>query len=154
VETDQLITPHPFPDLLCIGEEGDPDIASDEEDKVSEHLEWLFDSPCRHQVCRLLHHRLGNIVLVALLRRAVGGLSDSPESDFPVLWSQVIYSGSHAGDWLKLEEVRRLKSELDTIRTLGFSRIDKQDARYLMNFLSQMDELIEAALSINKPIVF
>jgi hypothetical protein len=45
-------------------------------------------------------------------------------------------------------------SELDTIRTLGFSRIDKQDARYLMNFLSQMDELIEAALSINKPIVF
>jgi hypothetical protein len=154
VETGELITPHPFPDLLCIGEEGDPDIASNDEDKVSEHLEWLFSSPCRHQECRLRHHRLGNIALVGGLRRAVSTLSNSPESELPVLWSQVIYSGSHAGDWLKVEEVTILKAELARLRSLGFSRINKQDALYLTNFLRQMDELIGASLSINKPIVF
>lgn len=154
VETGQLNTPHPFPVLLRVGEEGDPDIESDEEDKVSAHLEWLFNSPCRHQECTLLHHRLGNISLVGGLRRAVSGLSDSPESKFPVLWSQVIYSGSHAGDWLKVEEVRNLKTELAGLRSLDFSTLGNQEAQFLIDFLRQMDELIEASLSINKPIVF
>ncbi|NJL98428.1 MAG: hypothetical protein HC924_06215 [Synechococcaceae cyanobacterium SM2_3_2] len=154
VETGQLTTPHPYPELLYIDEEGCPDIRSDEDDKIKAHRQWEFDNPCRHENFTLLHHRIGNISLVASLRKAVSHLSEDAAVRYPVLWSKVIYSGVHCGDWLKIEDVKQLKDELDRLRLQNLNEIDEEDAYFLRGFIQQMEELIQASLSVNKPIVF
>lgn len=154
VETGQLVTPHPFPELLIVHESGAPEINSDDIEKVTAHDEWMYGSPCRHEDCTLLHHRIGNMSLVAGLRKAVSDLSDDAAAEYPVLWSEVIYSGIHCGDWLKVEEVKELKTELDRLGSRDLTQIDAEDAQFLRGFLQRIDELIEASLSVNKPIVF
>ena len=154
IETGKLHTPHPFPELLIVHESGAPDINSDDMDKVTAHDEWQSSSPCEHDECVLVGHYLGNIALVAGLRESVDKLSDDVEAEFSVLWSDVIYSGTHCGDFLKVDEVKRLKAEIANLRSRDFSVLEAEEVQYLQDFLEQMDELIEASLSVNKPIAF
>ena len=114
----------------------------------------LASSPCRHDQCILLHHYIGNIALVERLRQIVSQLSSDPEDQYPVIWKQVVYSGTHCGDWLDQELVIALHSEVQRVRSCDLSLLDREDVAYLTHFLSQMEELAMASLSVNKPICF
>lgn len=103
---------------------------------------------CEHTDGVLLHHRLGNISLIGLLRLE---LQREPNR-FPILVTKVVYNGSHAGDYLTVEEVRALQRELEL---LGEFKCSTREAQGFMTvFREQMLELVAAAISINKPIVF
>lgn len=154
IQTGKLHTPHPYPELLIVHESGSPDVNTDDAEKADAHVEWESLSPCEHEGCALVSHYLGNIALVASLRESVKKLSDDVEVEFPVLWSGVIYSGTHCGDFLKVDEVKRLKDEIINLRSRNFSILDAKEVQYLQEFLEKMDELVEASLSINKPIAF
>lgn len=154
IETRKLHTPHPFPEFLTLDKSGRPDFNSDDMEKITAHDEWEYSSPCEHDQCRLVSHYLGNIDLVASLRESVNKLSNNAEAEYPVLWSEVIYSGTHCGDFLTVDEVRRLKVEIFNLKSHDFSSLNAQDIQYFQHFLEQMDELIEASLSVNKPISF
>src|ERR1044072_1370898 len=56
-----------------------------------DHPEWN-DFDCAHPRRALLHHRLGKISLIGLLRAE---LNRDPDR-FPIILQKVIYSGSHA----------------------------------------------------------
>src|SRR5260370_42643772 len=112
VETGQLTTPHPYPGLLYIDSSGCPEIRSDDEEKQYAHDQWQVDSPCRHEACMLVHHYIGNTARVANLRRNASELSADPEREYPIIWTKVIYSGTHCGDWLDHEQVVALEAEV------------------------------------------
>ncbi len=154
IETGYLLVPHPFPDRLSIASDGGPDFQSDDLDELLAHDAWLYGSPCRHEACGLVSHWLGNIALVAGIRFAVQRLSSEPECEYPVLWSQIIYSGTHCGDYLTPPEVSELETKIGRLRTCDFGRLDVEDAEYLRQFLAKLDDLIQASRMAHKPIVF
>ncbi|XAM00325.1 hypothetical protein OT109_02835 [Phycisphaeraceae bacterium D3-23] len=110
---------------------------------------WLYTCRmCKHAGGVLLHHRIGNIALVGALRSELESLRES----IPVIFEKVIYSGSHAGDFLGLEDVVFMQSELDS---LGGFLCSQRDYQHLMDeFLRQMQELVTCSLAVGKPIVF
>jgi hypothetical protein len=110
--------------------------------------QWQAFSACAHERGVLLHHRLGNISLVALLRSE---LQREP-SYFPILLSKVLYSGTHCGDDLPIETMPALREELKLLA--GFKCSTRKAADFMAHFGSQMSELAAAALSVGKPIVF
>jgi hypothetical protein len=154
VETGRLISPHPYPELLFIAENGCPNIRSDDDEKVHAHDRWLDGSPCPHENCTLCAHYIGSIGLVAQLRKIISGLSANPETEYPILWLKVIYSGSHCGDFLNMDKVSILQTEVARLRSDQLRHLNDSAAEYLSSFLSQMGELINAALSVRKPICF
>jgi len=158
IEKGRIRTPHPFPERLCIGADGSPDVwtedlSSDEECEMFDtHWAWQWAQACEHPRCHLVEHRLGNMSLVGCLRVAVAGLAK--EGQWPILRQKVIYSGIHCGDWLKREEVELLALELRELRALDWRPFKGEEVRFLPDFLAQMEELIAASRSVNKPIVF
>ena len=154
IETGKLKTPHPFPELLIVDKSGRPDINSDDIEKEMAHDEWQSSSSCEHDECMLAGHYLGNISLVAGLRDWVEKLSDDADVGYPVLRFGVIYSGSHCGDFLNIDDVENLKAEILQLKSRSFSVLETEEVQYLQEFLEQMDELIEASLLVNKPIAF
>ena len=153
VETGQLLVPHPFPERLVIEADGGPELRSDDLDELLTHDLWLHSSPCRHDACCLVSYRLGNMALIGRIRCIVQRLSRDVEDHFPVLWSKVIYSGIHCGDYLTPPEVSDLAVELAQLRVCAADRLDKENTEYLQVFLSKLDELIQASRSVQKPIV-
>jgi len=110
--------------------------------------EWREQRACEHHGGILLHHRLGNISLVGLLRAELQREADR----FPILTTKVIYSGSHAGDYLAFETIPALVRELELLREFRCSTPDA--AGFMSGFRAQMSELATAALSVGKPIAF
>jgi len=96
----------------------------------------------------LLHHRLGNISLIGLLRSEL----QRDASCFPILLGKVLYSGTHAGDFLEVNLIPPLKTEVETLA--GFKCSQPKEQCFLTQFQKQMSELISASLSVNKPIAF
>ena len=143
---------------------------------------WEEDGPdwndfaCEHERRQLIHHRLGNIALVALLRWEL----KREVSLYPILLGKVVYNGIHAGDYLGLEQFSQLQVELQrlaTFRCVGdapqsfsISRFlpnffpftlwkqhystAAESNRFMQNFRNQMLELVDAASRIGKPISF
>ena len=110
--------------------------------------QWREHWACEHTGGVLLHHRLGNISLIGLLR---GELQREP-SRFPILLTKVIYNGSHAGDYLTVETIPALQREIEL---LGYFRCSTQKAeRFISQFRAQLAELATTALSIGQPISF
>jgi hypothetical protein len=68
---------------------------------------------------------------------------------FPVLLQQTLYNGIHAGDFLTVEDVRRVKEELR--RLDGYECEDPKNQAFINAFSRKMSELIECALALNKP---
>jgi len=158
IEKGRLHTSHPVSERLYINEAGEPEIRVDDLPNrfgalEVTHWNWVMDSPCEHHQCVLLHHYLGNISLVASLRDSVTRLSGE-DTNFPILRRKVIHNGIHSGDWLPREEVESLALELRELEGLDWSHLDKEDAGFLRVFLEQVEELIAASRSVNKPIVF
>jgi hypothetical protein len=158
--------------VIRVESDGYPTVLLDGGEIWEDHPDWhLFECPhTRHLLC---HHRLGNIVLVGLLRAE----STPFKSEYSLLCEKVIYNGSHAGDWLGRSTYPQLAVELEKLRTFncagnlpsGFVerfiwkkfRIGQYDytspleaASFMQTFRHQMEELLEAATKVCKPIVF
>ena len=110
--------------------------------------QWRERRACKHPGCRLLHHRLGNIALIALLRSELKHEADR----YPIICGKVLYSGIHAGDYLPLDTIPGLQRELDQLR--DFKCSGEEANKFMIAFHAQMCELVGAALSVSKPIDF
>jgi hypothetical protein len=108
---------------------------------------WREDA-CEHPGGILVHHYLGNITSIDLVRT---GLRDR-EPDFPVIFEKVIYSATHCGDRLELSDVARVSVELTRIGSLRLQ--DERVAAAVAYFNAQMSELVAASKSVGKPIAF
>ncbi len=109
---------------------------------------WREQRACEHGGGILLRHRLGNIALVGLLRAELQREADR----FPILATKVVYSGSHAGDFLSIETIPALQRELELLREFRCST--REAASFMSDFRAQMSELATTALSVGKPIAF
>lgn len=153
VEKGLLRIPHPLPDLLSIDPSGCPAISSEDAADAKSHDRWEVQRPCPHDRFWLIERYLGNISSIGVIRQAIDGLSASDQRGrYPVLLSKVLYSGSHSGDFLTIEEVVRLRDELDHLRKTLDEQSDNRAT--LREFLSRMDELVCASLTVGKPISF
>ncbi len=87
--------------------------------------------------------RIGNIAAVSQLRE--GARRVLGESS--VVLSKVIYSGTHCGDTLKCEQFSALEQELALLRS-------SQPSSAILEFIRDMEDLINAAKVERNPIVF
>jgi len=134
------------------------------------------DFACDHEFRHLIHHRLGNISLVALLRWEL----NREAAMYPFLLGKVVYNGIHANDHLGLDEMPQLQVELQRLatfrcagnapKTFYISRFlldffpfslwkqhyftAEESDRFMQSFRLQMLELVEASLRVGKPISF
>lgn len=163
--------PQPMPNdaVVKIGADGFP--------LLERNGETVWDDfECEHESRRLIHHRLGNIALVALLRREL----NREASSYPILLDKVVYNGIHAGDCIGLEQIPRLQIELQRLATFkcvgdtpnpfrwprrlarvfpfnlwcrDYSTAEESD-QFMQYFRGQMVELAETAVRVGKPISF
>jgi hypothetical protein len=110
--------------------------------------EWLMNGACEHEDGVLMHHRLGNINLIADLREEIAKFTD----DYPLILDAVIYSGTHSGDWIAPTVLPQLAGEVDLL--LDFKCSDPDMEPFIRHFANQMRELVECALRVGKPIAF
>ena len=85
----------PPPCTVVVAADGSLDCKSDDLDTDLSFAKWLLHA-CEHANGVLLHHRLGNMALVGLVRSELR----QDELKFPVLLTKVLYNGTHAGDYL------------------------------------------------------
>ncbi len=71
---------------------------------------------------------------------------------FPILLTKVLYNGIHAGDYIATETIPVLQREVDLLKK--FNGSDRKATAFISEFQAQMDDLISASLTVNKPIVF
>jgi len=109
---------------------------------------WNFRDACEHEDGVLLHHRLGNIGLIALFRQ----LLNSRVDQLPVIVNKIIYSGIHSNDSLTLDAVERLAVELDPLAQVHDA--DRETEALLRDFEHKLRNLVECARRVQKPIVF
>lgn len=152
VEKERVTIRHPRPDLLYIDERGCPDISSDDSQAVESHDRWESLRPCPHEHFWLIQRWLGNVSSIGLIREFLQESSSQPAEQFPVLWSKVIYSGSHTGDFLNNDDVLRLGDEVDRLSKVH-GPFDAAPV-FLESFLCKLRELVSASASVNKPISF
>ncbi|HEU4713034.1 MAG TPA: hypothetical protein VFS76_15800 [Pyrinomonadaceae bacterium] len=92
-----------------------------------------------------LHRRLGNASLIGWIAEEALPLLGEDS----VLFSKVLYSGSHSGDSVDLEELDGLEAEIKILRENPAGR-----SSALENFLNDMSDLISKAREEGTPIVF
>ena len=143
--------PHPRPELLFIDDTGYPNIRSNDPHDEDLHDRWEAQNPCLHGHFHLVEHWLGNVGSVGDIRDKLEQLSQNPSTEYPILTSRVVYSGSHSGDFLAGEEVVRLRDEVARLRKVVK---DSADAIQWNDFLSKLEDLVGGSLSVNKPISF
>lgn len=115
-ERGRLHSPPPPSCNLSVDPDGSLWCGSDDLDVQIAFDRWQQYDACEHVDGRLITHRIGNITLVASLRRELGLW---PER-FPVILSRVVYNGVHAGDFIAAAEVPQLAAEVKaTARTRG-----------------------------------
>jgi hypothetical protein len=108
-------------------------------------LEPSFDRKYPIETRESISKRLGNISLIAFLRKEAEGFLDNNS----VVLSKVLYSGSHAGDVTGPESLSQLENELRQ-----FQRSEKHVSKELTTFITDLHELIIAARREGNPIVF
>ncbi len=103
---------------------------------------------CEHKNGVLLHRYLGNITRVGLVRESLSGHAAS----FPIILGKVVYSGTHAGDFLSVDQVESLRPELDALTEVRPG--NERQAQCVCDFEEQLKELVAASLQVRKPISF
>jgi len=149
-ETGKVKTPPPQPELVYVDPETGAVSLRWDAPGADQHLfnDWRA-SACEHgQFGELVSHRLGNIALIGFLRAL---LQNTPER-FPTLLSKVLYNGTHICDVINLPDVELLAGEMPAVHALHCG--DAEEEVLLRNFEKQMTDLIQAAKSAGKPIVF
>lgn len=147
-EQGRLLEPPPAGCHLSVSADGTVNCGSDELEVQLAFDQWMLFRACKHENGKLLHHWLGNIALIAVLRQE---LSCRPES-YPLLLGRVLYSGTHAGDYIDVADLEALEKEVALL-----SRHICQDAShapYVDDIWKKMKELVECALQVRKPISF
>ena len=132
------------------------------------------DFLCDHEGRILIHHYLGNMALIGVLRREL----DREASVFPLLLQKVVYNGIHGGDWIGIHEFPQLQVELKLLEWFkcagnvptnflisfdghppapGWKQeysTPEESGLWMQIFRKQMLELVDVALRIGKPISF
>jgi hypothetical protein len=141
--------PPPQPELVYVDSSGQLCLKWDDPRADQHGFHKSLKDACEHGPWgELVSCRLGNITLIAFLR---GLLSGAPEC-FPVLLTKVVHNGVHCGDFLDMDDVERLLPEMDWLRAVHCG--DRMREGFVRAFERQMSELIAAARSVRKPIVF
>lgn len=147
-ETGNLKEPPPNPSLVYVTADGSLDYKSKDLEEQLAFDHWLLERACQHENGVLLHYYLGNLALVALLYKEL----ETATEEFPLLLKKVLYSGIHAGDYLSLEDISNLTGEINSLDE--FVASDERNQSFIDDFKNKMQDLINAALSVNKPISF
>ena len=92
-----------------------------------------------------LHKRLGNVGKIGLLTAEVLPVVGTDS----VLFRRVMYSGSHSGDRVPLEELNRLEAEINVL-----SKNLSERSVSLERFLNDVSDLINKAREEGMPIEF
>jgi len=157
IERGLLRTPHPYPDLLYICEDGCPEIRSSDPERQSEHDRWQSGAACNHEDMVACFAWLGNISGVGHIRNLLTSIATSPDApNLRVLLDKVVYSGIHCGDYLTMEEVTSLGEEIQNLQQFNFKHaaISSRDEPFVRSFLTELQRLVETSLSMHKPISF
>ena len=154
VEKKRLKTAHLFPKLLVIRRDGEPGIRSTDSKKQELHDRWMEKRACRHEQCMVAGNCLGNAGWISLLLTEINEISRKLGKEFPVLRDQVIYCGTHTGDYLRLKDVKRLEKEIKFLRAQDLKEMKVRDVEGMNEFLSKLEILVEASLKARKPIAF
>ncbi len=147
-ERGRLRCPPPPGCNLSVDDDGGLLCATDDDDAWIAFANWQRDAACEHEDCNLVAHYIGNIALVAALRAE---LSKWPEQ-FSAILSRVIYNGIHGGDFIPAAEVAKLVPEVAALSEVHCVKPDME--QFMRRFESQMQELVDAALRVGKPLVF
>jgi len=83
------------------------------------------------------------------VRTFLRGLQGSPGPKFPILLKQVVYDGTHTGDFVPAEQTAALMTEVDMV--LASRDILTEGER---EFFEAMKRLCEASLATGNPILF
>jgi hypothetical protein len=126
------------------GRECNSDLISNQED----FDKWNNSEACEHEEGMATFQSLGNASRVNLIKSI---LMESNKK-LPILMEQVLYSGTHCGDWIDYESVPNLLHEIDMIRDCYIK--NNEDKKIILGFEAQMRDLIECSLKLRKPIVF
>lgn len=99
---------------------------------------------------------LGNATLVSDVYNALEAVLRPPLPGCPVLLNNVLYSGTHTGDYLSLAQVRELAVELQRLEELDLETTDvsSEDLKSIRSVAEKLRSLTEVALEISKPIAF
>src|SRR5262245_41867477 len=109
-ETGTLKELPPCPSVL-VSDDGSLDCRSEDLNTLQAFDQWLWHRACSHPSGIFLHHRIGNLAQVGLLRNELR----REAAAFPILLTKVLYSGTHAGDYLTLNDVSDVKVELELL---------------------------------------
>jgi hypothetical protein len=93
------------------------------------------------------HEYIGNIALVTFIREEVAKAFGNREG---LLSRKVVYSGSHAGDFIPFSDVDSLDREIDELERDTMSSRSPE----LTTFIEQMRKLVAAAIREENSIVF
>lgn len=146
-ETGNLKRRPPDPQGISVLPDGNLSYTNEIFEKVLEFDRWRKNA-CEHADGVLFSCSIGNIALVALLRREL----EQQVEKFPLLLEKVVYDGVHAGDFLTVGETLILDDELEILKE--FQASDDYSQKFIDEFHEQMLELVKAALLVGKPILF
>lgn len=90
------------------------------------------------------HARFDNIALISGLREEIRRII----GQHSLLYTKVVYSGSHSGDFIPVAGLASLSKEVSSVRRA------KNPSTDLRRFLDDLDQLIRAAIREGNPIVF
>jgi hypothetical protein len=140
--------PFPVPGKLTFDECGEPDYPIDQ--LTPEELlacdRWAYNWGCEHQGY-LVEARIGNINLAAYVREELELAKRNGIGEFTILLNKVVYSGTHAGGCLTIEDARLILAELQAFKLL------KGDST-MKEFAATMRTLCEASIASGNPIMF
>jgi len=140
--------PHPLPERLTWDETGSPSLTGEPtEEEWDLHDKWLQES-CEHEGY-LISEFLGNITRARNVREFLRGLQGTPGPKFPILLKQVVYDGTHTGDFVPTKQTAALMKEVELV--LASRDILTQGER---EFFEAMKRLCEASLATGNPILF
>lgn len=97
-----------------------------------------------------LEKSLGNVAMIHYLAEKIKDVLNEASASESLLLKKVLYSGSHAGDWIGKEDLARLREEIVSVLSLteGYGSAE------LQKFLEDMRELADRAEEEGNPIVF
>ena len=116
-----------------------PEAVSDSQSVTDEHATLSSDD------VPAIHKRLGNVSMIGWLADETVPLVGRDS----ILLKKVLYSGSHSGDSIGLEDLDRLESEIKVLTESLTTRSSD-----LEKFLKDMSDLISKAREEAMPIVF
>jgi hypothetical protein len=154
VEKKRLRIPHPYPPLLYISANGCPKVRTKDPALMREHTDWKKSNPCKpkHEGLMIAGYTLENAWWITQIREILEASLNS-RSRYPVLLGKVFYCSTHACDRITVAQVRRLESEIQTLRK-NLRDFSAEDRKFIVPTITALGKLVRASLRIEKPIAF